>query len=269
MRARVTVFPFDLFGNAGTARGAELLGDALREMIADNRAETIPSRAHAYTDRVAFKEFAFEKLDDFSDWQKLAQRTVRPWLRKDDFVVWLSGNHLGVLPIYEEFASVGTAPTVLQFDAHLDAYNLADCTPELSHGNFLMHAERLPTIINVGHRDLFLPAEHLARYFHRAIAVERWGSEQPDLHAADRILIDIDCDVFDPAFFPAVGQALPFGLAPRELLRTLHALDWTRVCGVCLSEFDPARDRRDQSLGTLVWLLEWILLRRFETAAKI
>jgi hypothetical protein len=33
---------------------------------------------------------------------------------------------------------------------------------------------------------------------------------------------------------------------------------------VTLSEFDPGRDRRDQSLATLVWLLEYLLLRRYE-----
>ena len=43
---------------------------------------------------------------------------------------------------------------VIQLDGHLDIYNLADCTPELSHGNFLLHAEApLPAVVNVGHRD--------------------------------------------------------------------------------------------------------------------
>ena len=37
-----------------------------------------------------------------------------------------------------------------------------------------------------------------------------------------------------------------------------------RVAGVSLSEFEPGRDRTDQSLATLVWLLEWVLLKRYE-----
>jgi hypothetical protein len=36
------------------------------------------------------------------------------------------------------------------------------------------------------------------------------------------------------------------------------------VAGVILSEFDPGRDRNDQSLATLIWLLERLLLRRYE-----
>ena len=29
-------------------------------------------------------------------------------------------------------------------------------------------------------------------------------------------------------------------------------------------EFDPGRDLRDQSLSTLIWLMEWLLLRLYE-----
>jgi hypothetical protein len=36
------------------------------------------------------------------------------------------------------------------------------------------------------------------------------------------------------------------------------------VCGFAISEFDPARDRNDQSLGTLMWLIEYVLLRQYE-----
>src|SRR5262249_56541121 len=81
---------------------------------------------------------------------------------------------------------------------------------------------------------------------------------------ARRVFLDLDCDVFDPAFFPALGHALPFGLAPPLVLRLLEAAWSERVVGVAVSEFDPGRDQRDQSLATLVWLLEYLLLRRHE-----
>src|SRR5438105_3704075 len=83
---------------------------------------------------------------------------------------------------------------------------------------------------------------------------------------AQRVFFDIDCDVFDPAFFPAVGQPVPFGLSPQQVLRGLDAAWSERVAGVAVSEFDPARDRDDRSLATLVWLLERLLLRRYEPA---
>src|SRR5262249_36762492 len=67
--------------------------------------------------------------------------------------------------VLEEMGSIpGTV--IVQFDAHLDVYNLTGCTTKPSHGNFLLHAQGpLPPIAHVGHRDLFLPAEHTERHF--------------------------------------------------------------------------------------------------------
>ena len=80
-----------------------------------------------------------------------------------------------------------------------------------------------------------------------------------------RVLVDIDCDVFDPAFFPGSANPLPFGMSPQLLLRFLDAAWSDKVVGLAISEFDPARDVRDQSLATLIWLLEHILLKRHES----
>ena len=66
--------------------------------------------------------------------------------------------------MYEELSGKGKRESntlVIQFDAHLDVYNLSDCTAELSHGNFLLHgAGPLPAIVNVfatGSMALTLP----------------------------------------------------------------------------------------------------------------
>ncbi|MFM7152467.1 MAG: arginase family protein, partial [Gemmataceae bacterium] len=78
------------------------------------------------------------------------------------------------------------------------------------------------------------------------------------------VFVDIDCDVLDPVFFPAVSQPVPFGLTPDRLLGLLEAIWSDRVAGIWFSEFDPARDRDDRSLSTLVWLVEHLLLNRHE-----
>ena len=82
--------------------------------------------------------------------------------------------------------------------------------------------------------------------------------------SAERIFLDLDCDVFDPAYFPAVSQPVPFGLSPTLFLRLLEAVWSPKVAGVFVSEFDPARDRDDRGLALLIWLLEYLLLRRYE-----
>lgn len=264
---QAVVFPFDQFGSAGTGAGAQLLADALGEMLDDAKRETRPARSDAYRDQVRIREFTFDTPQACADWRKTARQAARSALRAGDPVIWLAGNHLGVLPAYEE---LGVDALVLQFDAHLDAYNLADCTEELSHGNFLLHAESpLPRLVNVGSRDLFLPDKHVRESFGEVFSAEDVATD-PDrvvqkvaeaARKAKQVWLDVDCDVFDPAFFPAVQHPLPMGLFPPFLLRVFAAVWSERIAGVSFSEFDPGRDRNDQSLGTLVWLLEWCLLR--------
>lgn len=270
MKTAALFFPFDLFGSAGAAEGVRLLADACREMLADNRRERQPTRAAAYQDRVRLRELPFETLPDYQTWRRRGRQAVRQARRQGEFLFWFSGNHLGALPVYEE---LGPDTLVIQFDAHLDIYNLTDCTAELSHGNFLLHADGpLPGIMNVGHRELLLRPDYVSQ-FYRAVfpAAELAVNPAPVLHhlraaarKAKRVFFDIDCDVFDPAYFPAVAHPLPFGLAPTLLLRLIDAAWSKRVVGVAISEFDPGRDRDDRGLATLVWLLEFLLLKHHE-----
>lgn len=272
MKTLAVCFPFDLFGNAGTAAGAQLLADALRELLVDNRRETQPTRGRAYSGCVRLREVSFETLEQVRTWHSTAKRLVRQAWARGDFILWLAGNHLGVLPLYEQLADCPDSLAV-QLDAHLDIFNLADCTEELSHGNFLRHASALPPIINVGHRDLFLPANVISEYYTQALPIEAYLAE-PDAMlvrlrqrvqaATGGVLLDIDCDVFDPAYFPAVGHPQPFGLTPQQLLRLADVVAGPNLRALAISEFLPAADSRDQSLRTLVWLIEWLLLRRYE-----
>jgi agmatinase len=178
-----------------------------------------------------------------------------------------------VLPVYDELASQAEKTLVVQLDAHLDVYNLSDCTTELSHGNFLLHcAGALPLLWNVGSRELLLRPEYVQQYYRKVFSAAALAIDpEPALcqirevsRAAEHVFIDLDCDVFDPAFFPGVTHPLPFGLSPQLVLRFLDAAWSERVRGVAVSEFDPGHDRNDQSLSTLVWLLEYLLLKRYE-----
>src|SRR5262245_48773813 len=271
MKTTVIVCPFALFGSPGTQQGPELLADALREMLEDVRGEKRPTRGRAYLRHVKIEEIDLGTLKDFGAWQERAAEAARRAFKAGDFVVWLGGNHLSVLPVYEELAAIGDS-FVVQFDAHLDVYNLSGVTETLSHGNFLRHAERLPEIVNVGHRDLFLPPKSIREYFIEAYAATDVATNaeavtrslREAVGNSTRVFLDIDCDVFDPAYFPALDHPLPFGLSPAVVLRMIDAVWSEKVCGVAFSEFDPGRDRNDQSLSTLVWLLEYLLLRRYE-----
>ena len=263
-------FPFYLFGSGGSAAGVDLLADELREILADNAREKVPTRADCYSPHVRLEEPTFETLDNLARWRETGRGIARDALKRGDFLLWTSGNHLGVLPVYDELA--GSDSVVVQFDAHLDIHHFADCTEELSHGNFLLHcAGPLPRVVNVGHRDLLLPEEHIAKTFHAAIPATRLALDPAGVSEevraltakADRVFLDIDCDVFDPMFFPAVSQPVPFGPAPAAVLALIDAIWSERIAGLFLSEFDPARDREDRSLATLVWMVEYVLVRKY------
>jgi arginase family enzyme len=273
VKTAVIIFPFDLFGGSGTAAGAQLLADELREILADNRREHVPTRAVAYTGHVKLREFTFETLKAYQSWRTDGRRAAREALDRGDFLLWISGNHLSVLPLYDELGTEHSRNLVVQLDAHLDIHHFADCTKELSHGNFLRHtAGPLPQLVNVGHRELLLRADDVREFYTATYGADALAVDpEPALQylrdasrSAERVFLDIDCDAFDPSFFPAVSQPVPFGLSPSFLLRLLHAVWSPRVAGMMISEFDPARDRNDQSLATLIWLLEWVLLKRYE-----
>src|SRR5262245_2862814 len=118
----VIAFPFDLFGSRGAGAGAELLKDAVAELLADNRREQVPTRARAYQGKVHLREFAFETLADYRDWRAQGRRAVRRAWKQDDLLFWLTGNHLGALPLYDELGADADGTLVVQLDAHLDVY---------------------------------------------------------------------------------------------------------------------------------------------------
>jgi agmatinase len=269
MKTAAVFFPFDDFGSAGTGRGAELLADAVREMLADNRREKIPARGGCYTPHVLLKEVSFATEQDHLNWRRRGRALAKGMQAKSKRMIWTTGNHLGVLPIYDVLANSPEDTLVIQFDAHLDIFNLTDCESTPTHGNYLMHVDgKLPKVINVGSRDLMLPARHVEKYFHEVIPAVEVACQpeaaiarlQNAARKAGRIVLDLDCDAFEPAYFPAVLHPTPFGVTPHFLLQVIEAIGARRIDIVAISEFAPDRDRLDAGLGTLLWLLEWLFL---------
>jgi arginase family enzyme len=264
----VYVCPFALFGNAGTQHGAELLGDAVRELLDDSRRERRACRSAAFRERVRVEELPLATPGDYAAWRTRAGTAVSRAVDAGSLIVWLGGNHLSVLPVYEHLARLPKS-LVVQLDAHLDVYHYDDCVTELSHGNFLRHLDPRPAVVNLGHRDQFLPTAEIARWFAAAHAAADLFADEAAvmravgrrLKAAERVWLDIDCDVFDPAYFPAVVDAVAFGLSPPHVWRVfLQLVETGRLCGVSISEFDPGRDDRDRSLQLAAWLVEQLLL---------
>jgi len=272
-KTTAVVFPFDNFGNAGTGAGAQFLGDFLNELLDDNAQEDRPMRPDAYAESLFLQEVEFQTLDDLATWRSEGRKRLNDAFRHGERVIWLGGNHLSVLPVYEELGG-SKSNLVLQFDAHLDVYQLHDINPNPSNGNFLLHSETpLPAIVNLGHRDLFLPPAEIKKHFAAAYSALEIAGEMPRVMAelqkrsakAKRIWIDIDADAFDPSIMPGVHHPLPGGITLLMLLQILNAV-WSsdKIAGVSISEFDPSLDKDGTGANLLGWLLEWLLLKWYE-----
>lgn len=266
MTIRGVVFPFDLFGSSGTAAGARLLGDLLREIVDDTQRETKATRQKAL-EAITVDEVEFDDLASLAKWETLGATAAKAALKASDFTLWLGGNHLSVKPLFD---ALDPGTLVVQLDAHLDCYDLHDTHSTLSHGNFLREVRN--PIVTLGHRDLFLKPKAIAKTFLDAHSAEDLAIDEVAVLAslkkrvstAKDVWLDIDADAFDPSVCPAVQQPLPFGLTGHQALRIVHAIGFDKLRGVSLSEFDPGRDAQDRGLEFLGWLIEWLLLKNAE-----
>jgi len=265
----VVAVPFDAFGNAGTGAGALLLSDVLREAVDDTQRERGKARQTTFAERLSFVEVRFDTVEQLRTWRTDAGKSAREQCLPADFSLWLGGNHLSVLPLLESLSPTDLA---IQLDAHLDCYDLAGNTEELNHGNFLkeLKPKSRPKIAHVGHRDLFLPAKRVAKHVDVVFPIDRiasdfgeWKVELAMLIAkAKRVWLDLDVDVLDPAFAPAVHQQSPCGLTPQQLLGVLLQIPPAKFMGLSITEYDPGRDDGDRTLNLLGWFLERTLLHR-------
>lgn len=273
-RNRVVFWPFALFGNPGADEGISELAGGFADRMEDWLSE--PScRQFPIVAGTEVEVFDFLDLDDFARWRKDARARFERCLAEGDFPVFVGGNHLIALPVYEAYAARSERVCIVQLDAHLDAYELSTTKEKLNHGNFLIHVPRRPglAVVNVGHRDHTLPEASVRRHFDRdwgtdAIVARSIEAVAEELAAYvrgfDRVHIDIDLDVLDPSVLGAVGTPMPFGLSGRELLRLLGVIWSEKVSGVTLSEYNGLLDPDGRGGQLVLWLLEHILLRRLE-----
>ena len=271
MKTAVVCFPFDQFGSAGTGEGALRLMDVVEEILEDADRESTPTRAAAYRENVTLNEVAFDSMAELQEWHATGLELAQRELTASDFLIWLAGNHLGALPLFE---ALGDGALVVQLDAHLDIQEFDDSPEEPSHGNFLLHLPKpRPKFINVGHRDLLMQPAKIKKAFDATFSAEDVALDPARVLAdirkraksASRVWLDLDCDALDPAHLPAVQGPLPFGLSPAFLLQVVNAIGFDKLGGVSISEFDPGRDHRESSLQLLGWFVEWLLVRTAES----
>jgi len=270
---RVVIFPLDNFGSPGTSEGARHLGEAVREILADFRRETVPTRANAWCPNTRLVEASFDTVGELSLWRSRGHRLAEKTFSRGEHLVWLGGNHLSVLPVLDVIAGDPKAG-VVQLDAHVDIHRFHDTVEDLSHGNFLRHLNwgGAPRLVHLGNRDLLIPAGEKKRFLAEEITAEQWIADEAATLARvvrttggwDRILIDLDVDVFDPGFLPGMARPVPCGVDGWRVLRLMESMPVNKVAGLAISEYSPGKDTGDRGLEILAWLLERWLVGRAE-----
>src|SRR4051812_8496922 len=139
-------------------------------MLDDVAQESRPQRARAFRDHVTIEELPLSTLDDVNHWHEQATAAAKRALDRGDFLFWIGGNHLSVMPLYEELGRRARS-LVVQADAHLDVYPPDDVIRALPNEIFVRFLDAAPAIVNVGPRPLFLPLKQIKKHFAAAHAM--------------------------------------------------------------------------------------------------
>lgn len=271
-------WPFSLFGNPGAETGVQELHESLCEAFRDYGRETV-CQQHGLVAETRIEIWDYNELKEYGSWQSDLRRHFKRTLDRGEFPIFIGGNHLAVLPILEAYAADTRRICVVSFDAHLDIYRWSQSKEVVNHGNFLLHLKRGENlaIVNVGHRELSLSSTAISEVFAKSFGIDEIVTRGIDgvieelrrfLEGFDAIHIDLDVDVFDQATFRATGCPTPFGLTGRELLKMLVSLWSEKLIGISISEYNGLLDVDASGKGLLLWLLDYILLRRPRRATK-
>ena len=102
--------------------------------------------------------------------------TVRKAWKQGELLFWLTGNHLGALPLYDELSCEPEGTLVVQFDAHLDVPGRRFAVLDVDGSAFEDSAPALPGAHQFAKRRL------------DGLAVEPPGAVQRARHEPTRVL---------------------------------------------------------------------------------
>jgi agmatinase len=158
-------------------------------------------------------------------------------------VLALGGDHSVTYPILRAHGEHGVRPSILHVDAHADLYDEFD-GDRLSHAcpfARIMEAGLASRLVQVGVRTLTAHQRAQAGRFGVEIVEMRDWRRDLEFDLEGPVYVSLDLDGLDPAFAPGVSHHEPGGLATRDVIALLHALE-SRIVGADVVELNPTRD---------------------------
>ncbi len=246
-RYSVLGVPFDF---TSTYRpGSRFAPGAIRE--ASQNLEAYCLRKNFDVETVALEDLGdVEVLGSVESTMERITRTVREILESGKFPIVLGGEHTVTYGCVKAFKETG----VLSFDAHMD---LRDeyIGKRLSHATFVRRlCDELGSdhFFEVGARaicqeELDFATERKVRY-NTSLQILKNGIDKTASEVLDwssrfrKIYVTIDMDVLDPAYAPGVGNPVPEGLSPTQMLELLERIVSSRTVGLDVVEVSPHYD---------------------------
>jgi len=185
--------------------------------------------------------------------------TVELYLRSDDKLLTLGGDHSITYPILRGHFPRHGKMTVVQIDAHPDLYDELDGDLHSHACPFARAMEDglVERLIQIGIRTLNThQREQAERFGVEIIDMIAWeNGTRPDLSGP--IYLTVDLDGLDPSEAPGVSHHEPGGLTMRELLRFIQGLE-VPILGADIVELNPRRDLHDRTAMVAAKLLKEI-----------
>ncbi|MBX5479814.1 agmatinase [Pyrinomonas methylaliphatogenes] len=246
-RARVLVWPVSYEGTvsygAGTARGAEAIIDASRNM------ELYDEELDAETYRIGIHTLPiFPPAPSPAEMNQKLYEEARRLVSTGKFLVTLGGEHSITAPIVRAHAERYANFSVFQIDAHADLRATYDDTP-YSHAcvmRRIVEDLRIPAV-QFGIRSMSAEEARVkdrlpTRIFWAKDVVGRPQSWNEAISLlTENVYLTIDIDGLDPSLVPHTGTPEPGGLGWYETLGLLRALAGRRrIVGMDLVEYAPA-----------------------------
>ena len=164
-------------------------------------------------------------------------------LKRDVYVVALSGDHTITYPILKAYGAMYQHLTILHFDAHPDLYDEYEGNRHSHACPFarIMEEDLVARLVQVGIRTMNPHQRAQAERFGvQVIDMRQWQAGlRPEFDGP--LYVSLDMDVLDPAFAPGTSHHEPGGLSTREVLGLLQGLNVPLV-GADVVEFNPRRD---------------------------
>ncbi|MDQ7822226.1 MAG: agmatinase [Candidatus Eremiobacteraeota bacterium] len=240
---KVIGIPYD--GNSSFMKGAAQAPRLIRSMEACGSANTF---AESGQDIASGKEF--EDLGDIplpgesaAEIFQAIRQTMAGHFAQGHKIVCLGGDHSITYPVIDALTEHCKGLNILHLDAHPDLYDHYEDNPYSHASPFarIMEKGRVKSLTSAGIRTF---TAHLRE---QAAKFGVLSIEMKDFHPGfvksleGPLYLSLDLDVLDPAFAPGVSHHEPGGLATRELIGIIQALEVPLV-GADIVELNPSRD---------------------------